>query len=323
MRRDRDILVSVVIPVKNGDYWLRDTLKAIFNQRIKGGLEVIVIDSGSTDKSLDIISQFPVRLVQIEPSTFNHGRTRNLGVLMAKGEYVVMTVQDARPANEYWLQNLLDGFVDDTVAGVCGSQIVPHDKDKNPLAWFRPQRPPKIKKYQFPVSEFRSLPADTKRQVCGWDDVTAMYRRNALIKLPFRDTSFAEDLIWSMDAIMKGYSIVYNPAARVYHYHHDEPEFVLKRAFSEYFYFYRMLGYKPAPVNNGLMRKLRDIKLLIREEKLTWPEKWKWFVYNQRLRKRINESVHLFHEALAKGPQGLAEMHRELCSTVPQAVKPS
>lgn len=322
MNQSRKILVSVIIPVKNGDYWLRDTLRAIFNQKINGRLEVIVIDSGSTDGSLEIIRSFPVRLIEIHPGTFNHGLTRNLGVREARGEFVVMTVQDAKPVDECWLQNMLNGFVDDSVAGVCGQQVVPHDMDKNPLQWFLPRTSPSITKYQFPAGQFERLPAATKRQVCGWDDVTAMYRREALINLPFRDTVFAEDLMWSIDALHKGYSIVYNPAARVYHYHHDEPEFALRRSFIEYYHFYKMLGYKPVPVNNNWKRKLQDIKLLIRLKKLSWSEKWTWFWYNQRVRNKMNQAAVIFNEALEQGPEALMERYQQLCGKVPQAVKP-
>ena len=110
MSNSSDILVSIVIPVKNGDYWLEHTLTALLNQELDKPFEVIVIDSGSTDSSLDIIRKHPVHLIQIQPETFNHGTTRNIGVQAAKGEYVVMTVQDARPVDNQWLKHLLAGF---------------------------------------------------------------------------------------------------------------------------------------------------------------------------------------------------------------------
>src|ERR1700722_2461941 len=137
-----DILISVIIPVKNGDYWLEGVLEGLVTQTLFDRCELIVIDSGSTDKTLEMVRRFPVRLVQIPPEQFNHGSTRNLGVNLAKGEYVVMTVQDAKAADEGWLQKLLDGFDAPDVAGVCGQQIVPHDPDKNPVEWFRPVAPP-------------------------------------------------------------------------------------------------------------------------------------------------------------------------------------
>ena len=128
-----EVMVSVVIPVKNGDIWLNHVIPAILSQELDGGLEVILIDSGSTDNTLNIISNYPVKLIRIEPGTFNHGTTRNMGAGLAKGKYVVMTVQDAKPVSRRWLKTLMEGFTDDNVAGVCGQQIVPHHHDKNPV----------------------------------------------------------------------------------------------------------------------------------------------------------------------------------------------
>jgi rhamnosyltransferase len=70
---DRKIWVSIVIPVKNGDYWLEQTLTALLSQELDKPFEIIVIDSGSTDASLDIIKRHPVQLIQIDPKSFNHG----------------------------------------------------------------------------------------------------------------------------------------------------------------------------------------------------------------------------------------------------------
>lgn len=315
------ILVSIVIPVKNGDYWLQDTLETLTSQKINGAFEIIVIDSGSTDKSLDIVRNFPVRLIQIDAATFNHGLTRNLGAREAVGKFVVMTVQDARPVNDYWMQNLLDGFVDEKVAGVCGQQVVPHEIDKNPIAWFRPQSAPQMKRYEFTPQQFADLSPEKKREVCGWDDVTAMYRKDVLMQLPFGEVTFAEDVLWAKEALLNGYAIVYNPAARVYHYHYEDPEQLVKRAFTEYYHFYKLLGYKPSPVNTGLVRTLKDIKVLIKEHDLTIGQKWKWCRYNQQLRTKINEAVALFHKSLSNGEETLDATHKRLSLHV-QAPKP-
>lgn len=316
------VLVSIVIPVKNGDYWLTDTLKGLFNQKISGIFEVIVIDSGSTDSSLDIIKQFPVRLIQIDAAFFNHGLTRNRGVKEAKGEFVVMTVQDAKPIDEKWLQHLLNGFDEVGVAGVCGQQIVPWEKDKNPVAWSRPQSEPQLVKYKFTPDEFNQLHATEKRVVCGWDNVSAIYRKKVLEEIPFGEVMFAEDCLWAREAILKGYSIVYNPNARVYHYHFEEPASIVKRLFAEYYHFYKFLGYQPVYADNGFLRKLKDIKLLVKERKVPWPDKWKWFWYNLVIRKKINETIDIFYQSLSEGEDALLKKYNLLCDQVPQARKP-
>lgn len=319
-----NILISVIIPVKNGDYWLEDTLNSIEMQSLFYCTEIIAIDSGSTDASLDILQKHNVHLIHIDPATFNHGLTRNIGVKDASGEYVVMTVQDAKPVDEFWLQHLLDGFQNDkVVAGVCGQQVVPHDLDKNPIEWFRPQSPPSITKYYFPEPKvFENLTPLEKRRVCGWDNVCAMYRRSVLLETPFRETSFAEDALWAKDTLLKGYSIVYNTIARVYHYHLNEPEFVLRRSYTVYYHFFLYFGFKPKMVDNGFIKLLRNAKLLLFEKRLSISQKFKWLIYNWRLRRSINQSVVLFLKHSRAGNDVLLQKHNEICKTVPAAIKP-
>jgi rhamnosyltransferase len=322
MSAPEEILVTIVVPVKNGDYWLKSTLTALLNQKVSGKSEILVVDSGSTDKSLEIIKSFPVRLIEIDPRTFNHGATRNLAVRQARGKYVAMTVQDALPADEYWLQRLMDGFDDERVAGVCGQQGVPHNRNANPIEWFRPQSEHEIIKYYFPdTATFEKLLPAEKRQVCAWDNVTAMYRKDVLERVLFQPVTFAEDALWAKSALMNGYSIVYNKAAIVYHYHLEEPAYTVRRLFTVYYHFHKYFGYSPPYVESGFIRKLKDLKLLLKE-KISWMEKWKWYWYNQELRRNINTSVKLFHRALAAGENALEKEHDRLCKDVPQAIKP-
>jgi rhamnosyltransferase len=319
-----DILISVILPVKNGDYWLEGVLDGLVKQTLFDRSEVIVIDSGSTDRTLEIVRRFPVRLVQIAPGEFNHGSTRNAGVRLARGEYVVMTVQDAKAADESWLQKLLDGFDTPDVAGVCGQQIVPHDPDKNPAEWFRPVSPPTVTKYRFPAAaDFDRLSPEEKRRVCGWDNVNAMYRKDLLLRVPFRAVSFAEDALWAKDALLSGYSIVYNTAARVLHYHFETPDFAFRRYFTVSYHFYRIFGLRPSPAGGGLLPMLRCARLLLKAEDIPLKDKYKWFLYNYRWSKAINRSVKIFNRALSAGAKELDSVHADICGIPPQAVKPS
>lgn len=316
-------LISVVIPVKNGDAWLDKTLPAIFSQTLADRMEVIVVDSGSTDRTNEILAKYPVKVIRIDPSTFNHGTTRNLGVQHARGQYIAMTVQDATPDSPQWLQHLLDGFEDATIAGVCGQQIVDHDPEKNPVDWFRPISAPGKVKYQFDNTQsFSRLSPEEQRRYCHWDNVNAMYRRDILLQLPFRKTSFSEDGLWSRDALLAGYAIVYNTAARVQHYHHETVDYAFRRSFTEYYHSYKYFGTRPSPVNNGVVAFLRNIKLLLKERKIRWADKWKWLRFNYAYRKAINASTTAFNEALEKGPEELERQHTLICKTPPQALKP-
>jgi rhamnosyltransferase len=237
-------VISVIIPVKNGSATIEACLKGILSQTLKDILDIIIIDSGSTDGTLGIIEKYPVHLIQIKPETFNHGLTRQLGVSNAKGEFMVLTVQDAIPASDNWIETMYNHFKDEKVMGVCGQQIVPHHLDKNPLDWFRPFSKPVPKIIEFKAGEFEKLSAKEQFSNCRWDDVTAMYRKSALIETPFLFTNFAEDALWAKQALSKGYKLVFDFNARIHHYHHNNFSFAFKRSYTVLYHTKLFFGYQ-------------------------------------------------------------------------------
>jgi rhamnosyltransferase len=80
---------SIIILSKNGQAFIQRCLDKVCNQNYEHDYEVIVIDSGSTDKTLEIIRKYPLRLYEIASDDFRHSKTRNLGASFAKGEFVV------------------------------------------------------------------------------------------------------------------------------------------------------------------------------------------------------------------------------------------
>ena len=106
MAADR-LSASVVIPVKNGARHLGEVLAAVLAQ--EDGLDVLVIDSGSDDGSPDIARAAGVRVLEIAPEEFGHGRTRNLGAEHTEGELICFLTQDATPV-EGWLDAYREAF---------------------------------------------------------------------------------------------------------------------------------------------------------------------------------------------------------------------
>ncbi len=100
------VKISIIILVKNGGPYLEEVLRGVFAQKMEEEFEVVAIDSGSVDKSKEILGRFPVRLKEIPPETFNHGETRNLGASLSQGMYLVYLTQDAIPGNERWLREI-------------------------------------------------------------------------------------------------------------------------------------------------------------------------------------------------------------------------
>jgi glycosyltransferase involved in cell wall biosynthesis len=313
--------VSVVIPVRNGAPEIRECIETILAQAAPPR-EIIAIDSGSTDETPDIIGEYPrVTLVKIPQEEFNHGETRNLGARLSSSRFVAMTVQDARPVTNTWIAALMSGVTDDKVAGVCGAQVVPHERDKNPVEWFRPQSRPEISRYQFENSaDFLALPSAEKRRVCSWDNVTALYRRDVLLEVPFQKTTFAEDVLWARDAIMAGWALAYNPKARVFHYHDETEEFAFKRAIASMYYRYLSTGDVPNSPSAAL-GIARVAKCLFSESTLTLAERERWLRYNWRNQRAVRRAIKLFQNAAAKGDAAIASLHEIHCGSAIIAAK--
>jgi rhamnosyltransferase len=116
--------VSVVVPTLNAGPEFEELLEKISIQEGDFEREVIVVDSGSTDGTVELARRYGARVHQIRKEEFNHGATRNLGVSLARGEYVALTVQDAVPLDERWLGAMVENFErDERVAGVYSRQI--------------------------------------------------------------------------------------------------------------------------------------------------------------------------------------------------------
>ena len=317
--------VSVIIPVRNEAKRIRQCIEGILKQTVPVH-EIIVIDSGSTDGTLDVLAEFPqVDLIEIDGSTFNHGLTRNLGVERATGEFCQLTVGDAYAYNEFWLEEMLKGFVDDEVMAVCGQQVVDHLPENNPMQWFRPAGPPTLRRVQHEDGAWDRLSPAEKKADGGWDDVNAMYRRQALLDQPFRETSYSEDKVWLDEAMRNGHAVVYNSAARVYHYHFEDADFMYRRTITGLYFNYRTFGTIPSPPSKRVsLRALgRRAKWLYFKSNLSISAANGWWKYHRNRLEAGRKGTRAFLEHLKHGEKELDRFHAELCGKPPIPVKRS
>jgi O-antigen biosynthesis protein len=215
--------VSAVIPVKDGDRYLEELLDALAREGVE---EVLVIDSGSQDRSLQIARAWHVELLQIDPGEFSHGRTRNLGAERTSGELICFLTQDATPCPG-WLAAYREAF---TLAENVGVAYGPH------LA--RPDTSPMIARE---LSEFfASFSPDGAPGVQRAGDptflsnVNACYARACWEEIRFRDMPYSEDQAFGEDVLAAGWSKVYSPGAAVLHAHDYPPVEFMRRYFDEY-----------------------------------------------------------------------------------------
>ena len=272
--------ISVIIPVKNGKKTIKRCLDSIFAQSVAPSMEVIIIDSGSTDRTEEIVSQYPVRLYNIKPEEFSHSGTRNYGVSLAKGEFIVFTVQDAWMANNTTIERAIKHFEDRNVVAVGGKQAVPHEPDKNPLQWYRPQQKPSVKKIRFDPGQFGTLPFNEQFKYIHLDNVLAIYWKEALEALPFPNVEFGEDMFWAKEALDFGWTIVYDQTILAWHYHHYDDTKKLK---SRLKYQKQILDYFNINQKKDYKEPLKIIYRTLLKKNFVPRRKLYWLKYNLKL----------------------------------------
>ncbi|MGQ9509584.1 MAG: glycosyltransferase family 2 protein [Thermodesulfobacteriota bacterium] len=216
--------ISIILITKNGEKYLEEVLRAIFSQKLDDPYEVIAIDSGSVDKTKEILKGFSIRIEEIPSSSFNHGETRNLGARISEGPYIVFLTQDATPVNEEWLKNLIEPLKrNEKVAGAFSKQIPRRDC---PLMEKR-----QILETELVSGDHERINSATNNPdyeknpypYIWFSNTSSCIRREVWEKIPFRKLDFAEDQDWAKRVLEAGFLTVYVPTSVVSHSHHYRP----------------------------------------------------------------------------------------------------
>lgn len=239
--------VSIVIPTKNAGESFRKVLESIFSQDTSYTYEVICVDSGSTDNTISIIKDFPVKLYQILPTEFGHGKTRNYGASKGTGKYISFITQDALPANDKWLQCMIDAMeFDETIAGGFGIHYPYPDcnlLDKRDITLHFKGFGDVNHIYQLDDKERYEREEGYRHLLAYFSDNNSCLRRSIWEKYPYDDVDFAEDQIWARKMIEMGYKKVYCPFSGVYHSHNYKLSSFFGRYFDEYRSLYKLHGF--------------------------------------------------------------------------------
>lgn len=213
--------VSIVIPTLNGGALFRRVLAAARAQVGLGGLEIIVIDSGSTDGTPEAAAEAGARVVRIAAEEFGHGRTRNRGGELATGDVLVNLVQDAILLGRDSLRTLvLELRSDESLAAVSARQIPRSDADLYGafVVWAHHRAVYGARRRRRNVRLDALTPLEW-RALAGVDNVCAAFRRDAWEELRFSDLRFAEDLDFGIRAVRRGWSLRLSSGAAVAHSH--------------------------------------------------------------------------------------------------------
>lgn len=221
INKGRKVDVSIIFLLFNGlnDHF-KEVLKMVKSQKIERDIEIIAIDSGSADGTVDFVKKDKdIKLYQIPNSEFGHGKTRQMGVELAKGKYVVFLTQDATPVDEFWLERLIEKIEsDEKIKAVC-SRIIPRE---DALA---------IRKYGI-LGEWSAGREDFV--IGGFNlgdfrnhDISTLYGRDFLLENGFEDVPFGEDVLMAKKILFKGGKTAFASKSVVYHSH----DYTIKKTF--------------------------------------------------------------------------------------------
>lgn len=229
--------LSIVLPTWDGERDLGRLLPALAAQELGGpageGFEILAVDSGSSDRSRELLERAGARVEQIGKSAFRHGATRNRAARGARGEILVFLSQDALPRDRGFLAALAAPFEDPRVAGAY-ARILPHEDD-DPLTARTVLSAPEASA----AGETRELAGGTdlaalddaaRARLIAFNDVASAIRRSVFEEIPFPDVDFGEDVAWAARALEAGWRIRFEPRAVVHHSHRYSPA----RAYERY-----------------------------------------------------------------------------------------
>src|SRR3954468_749225 len=268
------MITTVAVPVLNGARYLDEVLGAVRGQKLSAGeeVELLIVDSGSTDGSQDIARRHGAVLHEIDKAAFSHGGTRNRMMSMAAGGHVAFLTQDATPAHEGWLAALLEGFVQgDDVAAVVGphvprpaaSHMIKAERERHFAVWGDGGREidvHRLDRSPTGLAAYRAFPG----RWTFFSDVNGCVARWAWERVPYREVPYAEDQLLGRELVEAGFAKVYHPGAAVVHSHDYPPRQFLQRYFDEWRSLREVLGFvQPA----GPKTTLWDVRGLVGHDK--------------------------------------------------------
>jgi rhamnosyltransferase len=245
------ISCSISILTKNEGNNIGDCLKAVYSQEEVGRFEVILVDSGSTDATLQIARGYPIRIEQIPSEAFHHSRTRNFAASLGRGDVVVNLSGDAIPTSPMWLRNLLANFDDPGVGAVYGRQL--------PKPGSTVER---SDTFDAVYGSQKIVKDPARRSGMGYrfyhfSDVNSALRRSVWETTPYpEELKTFEDLGIAKRILDRGWKIVYEPDAVVFHSHNYSATQLFKRYFDIGYTFKELDIWSASDTRSSMLRDL-------------------------------------------------------------------
>jgi glycosyltransferase involved in cell wall biosynthesis len=209
---DRNGPVGVVIRTLNESEFIGRCLETLQRQRGAFELDLLVVDSGSTDATLEIVRSHGARIVNLPAHDFDYSKALNVGIAEVRGELVVSLSAHAIPLDDGWLETITAPFADARVAGVSSRQVPWPGAPWQEVHRLRHQFGDAASVYSRESGDGGVI----------FSNAASVIRRSVWTEHRFTLPA-AEDLDWAQRVVTAGWAIVYEPRTAVYHSHHEGP----------------------------------------------------------------------------------------------------
>jgi rhamnosyltransferase len=218
--------VSIILPTKNGGKTIENCLNAVQTQKTSKTFEIIAIDSGSSDNTVEILKKHNCKIIEISPLEFTHGYSRNLGAENANGSVLIFMNQDAIPQNDSWMEELISE-IDNTNVATFSRQIPYANTPIVEKVFLSHVYPDKSRTIGKEVLSKRDLSNSIL-----FSTVSSAIKRDIVLQFKFaNDIIMAEDQELAVRLIRAGYTIKYVSESKVFHSHSYSVPTVFKRYF--------------------------------------------------------------------------------------------
>jgi glycosyltransferase involved in cell wall biosynthesis len=206
--------ISIVIRCLNEEAGIGRLLSGIAAQTVQPD-QIVIVDSGSTDRTLEIARRHKTEIHAIDPAEFSFGRSLNKGIAAATGDIAVFASAHVYPVYDTWLEHLTKPFDDPAVALTYGRQVggptTPYSESQIMATWF---------------------PADSNAHQDHpfANNANAAIRKSEWEAVPYdEELTGLEDLDWAGKALERGAAIAYVAEAPVVHLHDERFSQTLNR----------------------------------------------------------------------------------------------
>jgi lipopolysaccharide/colanic/teichoic acid biosynthesis glycosyltransferase/glycosyltransferase involved in cell wall biosynthesis len=226
-------MITVIIPARDAEKTIGECLRAVMDQeemQFGTDYEVILVDDGSIDQTVEIAESFSVRVIQ--QSNAGPAAARNHGAMVAAGSILVFTDSDCAPSSG-WLKNLTQPLSDPQIVGVKGAYLTHQVK-----------LVPRFVQLEYAYKDTRM---SNLSSIDFIDTYSAAYRKDVFLQNGGFDERFlnpaVEDIEFSFRLARKGYRLLFEPKATVFHYHDRNLVEYLQRKFKIGYWGAYMLGW--------------------------------------------------------------------------------